>query len=42
MDLDMIHYSYKTFAELTIEEKNDISHRGIALKKISAVIKEFL
>ena len=32
----------KTFAELTIEEKNDISHRGIALKKISAVIKEFL
>jgi XTP/dITP diphosphohydrolase len=32
----------KTFAELTIDEKNDISHRGIALKKISAVIKEFL
>ena len=32
----------KTFAELTIEEKNDISHRGIALKKISEVIKEFL
>ncbi|WP_291648886.1 XTP/dITP diphosphatase [Clostridium sp.] len=32
----------KTFAELTMEEKNEISHRGIALKKISAVIKEFL
>lgn len=32
----------KTFAELTIDEKNDISHRGIALKKISAVIKAFL
>lgn len=32
----------KTFAELTIEEKNDISHRGIALKKIRAIIKEFL
>ncbi|MDR5586295.1 MULTISPECIES: XTP/dITP diphosphatase [Clostridium] len=28
----------KTFAELTLEEKNDISHRGIALKKLKGTI----
>lgn len=32
----------KTFSELTIEEKNEISHRGIALRKLSEIIKEFL
>lgn len=29
----------KTFAELTAEEKNKISHRGIALKQLKEVIK---
>ncbi|WP_252250368.1 XTP/dITP diphosphatase [Clostridium sp. ZBS13] len=28
----------KTFAELTLEEKNDISHRGVALKKLKGTI----
>lgn len=32
----------KTFAELTTEEKNNISHRGNALKGISKIIKGFL
>lgn len=31
----------KTFAELTITEKNKISHRGIALKNISKILKKF-
>ncbi|MCT7786280.1 MAG: non-canonical purine NTP pyrophosphatase, partial [Lactobacillus iners] len=26
----------KTFAEMTVEEKNKISHRGIALRKLLA------
>ncbi|MCT7679692.1 MAG: non-canonical purine NTP pyrophosphatase, partial [Lactobacillus iners] len=26
----------KTFAEMTVEEKNTISHRGIALRKLLA------
>ncbi len=29
----------KTFAELTIEEKSNISHRGIAVKKLVAFLK---
>ncbi len=32
----------KTFAELTTEEKNLISHRFLAIKKISGIIKEHL
>ncbi len=32
----------KTFAELTSEEKNKISHRGNALKELKRVIREFL
>ncbi len=32
----------KTFAELTSEEKNCISHRGIALKELKKVIKKLL
>ncbi len=28
----------KTFAELTLEEKNNISHRGVALKKLKKTI----
>ncbi|WP_315078101.1 XTP/dITP diphosphatase [uncultured Clostridium sp.] len=28
----------KTFAELTLEEKNNISHRGMALKKLKSTI----
>ena len=30
----------KTFAELPTEEKNKISHRGCALKKLISFIKE--
>ncbi|MFX1321157.1 MAG: RdgB/HAM1 family non-canonical purine NTP pyrophosphatase [Promethearchaeota archaeon] len=30
----------KTFAELSIEEKNRVSHRGIALKKLVKFLKE--
>ncbi len=32
----------KSFAELSIEEKNEISHRGIALKKLRTIIEELL
>lgn len=32
----------KSFAELTIEEKNKISHRGIALQKAKKIIEELL
>lgn len=32
----------KTFAELTSEEKNEISHRGNALKELKRIIREFL
>ncbi len=30
----------KSFAELTVEEKNKISHRGLALKKFREIIEE--
>ena len=32
----------KSFAELTMEEKNKISHRGIALQKAKKIIEELL
>lgn len=32
----------KSFAELTMEEKNKISHRGIALRKAKKIIEELL
>lgn len=32
----------KTFSELTMEEKNSVSHRGKALKEIKDIIKGFL
>ena len=32
----------KTFAELTSEEKNEISHRGVALKKLKKVISKIV
>ena len=32
----------KSFAEISIEEKNEISHRGIALKKFRTIIEELL
>ncbi|APF20590.1 Nucleoside-triphosphatase rdgB [Caldithrix abyssi DSM 13497] len=32
----------KTYAELTPEEKNRISHRGLALKKFKKFLKEYL
>ena len=32
----------KSFGELTMEEKNEISHRGVALKKVKEIIKELL
>ncbi|MBE6055048.1 MAG: XTP/dITP diphosphatase [Clostridium sartagoforme] len=32
----------KSFAELSIEEKNKISHRGVALQKVKGIIKELL
>ena len=31
----------KTFSELTMEEKNKISHRGLALKKLISFFKEY-
>jgi len=31
----------KTFAQLTAAEKNEISHRGVALKELKKVISEF-
>ena len=40
---DSIFYcdnSNKTFAELSSDEKNKISHRGIALRKIRSIIEE--
>jgi len=35
------HYG-KTMAQLTLEEKNRISHRGKALRKLRRIIKEFI
>ncbi len=35
-----LHDSGKSFAELTVEEKNMISHRGRALQKIKKVLEE--
>lgn len=32
----------KSFGELTMEEKNKISHRGVALQKVRKIIKELL
>lgn len=32
----------KTFAQLTSEEKNEISHRGVALKELKRIIHKFL
>ena len=32
----------KTFAQLTAEEKNAISHRGNALRAFAAELKEYL
>jgi XTP/dITP diphosphohydrolase len=32
----------KTFGELTMEEKNEISHRGVALQEVKGIIKELL
>jgi len=32
----------KTFAELSTEEKNKISHRGLAMKKMCILLKEYL
>jgi XTP/dITP diphosphohydrolase len=32
----------KTFGEATMEEKNAISHRGMALREASEILKEFL
>lgn len=32
----------KSFGELTMEEKNEISHRGVALQKVKEIIKELL
>lgn len=32
----------KTFGEATMEEKNAISHRGMALREVSEILKEFL
>lgn len=32
----------KTFAQLTSEEKNEISHRGVALKELKRIINKFL
>ena len=32
----------KTFAQLTAEEKNEISHRGIALRAFAVELKEYL
>ena len=32
----------KTFAELSTEEKNKISHRGLAMKKLCILLKEYL
>lgn len=32
----------KSFAELSMEEKNEISHRGIALKNLRTIIEELL
>lgn len=32
----------KTFAEMNLSEKNDISHRGIALRKMKEIVRSFL
>ena len=32
----------RTYAQLTAEEKNEISHRGIALRAFAVELKEYL
>jgi XTP/dITP diphosphohydrolase len=32
----------KTFAEMTLDEKNKISHRGLALQKVKAILRDKL
>ena len=32
----------KTFAEMTIQEKNQISHRGIALRNLKGILRSYL
>jgi len=32
----------KTFAEMTIQEKNQISHRGIALRNLKGILYSYL
>ena len=32
----------KTFAEMTIQEKNQISHRGIALRNLKGILHSYL
>ena len=32
----------KTFSQLTAEEKNEISHRGVALRDFAAKLKDYL
>ncbi len=32
----------KTFAQMTIDEKGSISHRGIAMKKLSEILNDYL
>ena len=32
----------KTFAQLTSEEKNEVSHRGRALKELKAILSEIV
>lgn len=38
----IFEYDGKSFAELTADEKDKISHRGVALKKLQAELKEKL
>ena len=33
---------YKTFAQMTEDEKNEVSHRGKALREFSRKLKEYL
>ena len=37
-----MHRKRRTFAQLTAEEKNEISHRGNALRVFVAELKEYL
>ena len=32
----------KTFAEMTIQEKNQISHRGIAIRNLKGILHSYL